>query len=343
METMPHYGRVIERAAREFIPLEVLIELTHRCNFHCAHCYLPDRPAARTLPTVRLLELLEELAGMGTLFLGLSGGELFLRPDWAVIARRARQLGFHLTILTNGSLLDDAAADTLAEIDACVDISLYAAEREVFERVTGRSGSFAATVAGMHRLRERGVNLKLKVPVLQLNLGAHEAAIRLAEDLGLQWSSSPRIVTGRDQSAGPAALRVSHEELVALLSAPRAGCRLGPPESHPAVRGGPLCAAGVRYAVVGPSGEIRACTIMPGSAGNVGALSFRAIWEGSEWFRRLRRVERGDLEECADCARFAYCRRCPAQALVEDGDLLGPSREACRYADAVEKAVDRGA
>lgn len=60
---------------------------------------------------------------------------------------------------------------------------------------------------------------------------------------------------------------------------------------------------------------------------------FREVWEGSPWLRRIRSLRRGDLAECSSCDKFSFCGRCQAQALVEDGDLLGPSSHARERAE----------
>ena len=73
----------------------------------------------------RILDLLEELAEAGTLYLPLSGGEALPRPDWDVVARRAQWLGFSLIVLTTGFLVDEGAADTLADLPAEVEVSVY--------------------------------------------------------------------------------------------------------------------------------------------------------------------------------------------------------------------------
>lgn len=342
MVLMPNFQKVIEHAMRACIPLEVSIELTHQCNFRCKHCYIPDFQAPNLLTTERILGLLDELAEMGTLFLSLTGGEVFLRKDWALIARRARELNFHLTILTNGALLDDAVADTLAQLHAFVDISFHADDREVFESITQRPGSFDATVAAIHRVHERGMYLKIKIPVMNLNQHTYPSAIEFAEKLGVEWSCSPKILTKTDGEFGPVLQRVSGRDLTKFMEAPTSGCHVVTEEdAHPAAGGGPLCAAGVRYAAISASGDVLACNVMPGSAGNVLHSTFREIWEESPWLRQIRRVQRADLRECATCSKFSYCNRCPAQALVEDGDLLGLSRDACKYAEAIEAATDR--
>ncbi len=88
-------------------------------------------------------------------------------------------------------------------------------------------------------------------------------------------------------------------------------------------------------------GDVLACNIMPVVAGNVLETSFREVWENSPWFKKLRGISRADLETCSECEKYAYCGRCPAQALVEDGDLMGPSKDACAQAEAKEEAWGR--
>lgn len=71
--------RIVLEAQKRHIPLDVCLELTHRCNFRCQHCYIPDFTTPNLLTTQRILQLLEELREAGTLFLTLTGGEMFLR------------------------------------------------------------------------------------------------------------------------------------------------------------------------------------------------------------------------------------------------------------------------
>lgn len=343
MTGVPHFRQLVTRAARDLIPLDVSLELTWRCNFRCRHCYIPDFHAPDAVSTPRLLELLEELAGMGTLFLTLTGGEPLLRRDWDVIMCRARQLGFQVTLLTNGSLVDDRIADTLAEFAAQVQVSLHSADPVVFDRVTSRPGSFVNVLAGVRRLRDRGVAVELTVPVSRLNPDSASCVSRLAEDLGVESRVYTTIVAAKDGRRDPLALRLPVREAVRLSGGPGAGCPV-PDETakHPA-GDGPLCAAGVRYANITAAGDVQACNILPGSAGNINHASFREVWERSPHLRRIRAIRRNDLSVCSTCSRLPYCGRCHAQALVEDGDILGPSSAACAYAEALEDAARRGA
>src|SRR5438094_377493 len=80
------------------VPLRGSIELTHRCNLACVHCYvnLPaaDRAAQRReMTTDEIKRLIDELAALGLLGLTLTGGEPLLRADFADLYAYAHDRG----------------------------------------------------------------------------------------------------------------------------------------------------------------------------------------------------------------------------------------------------------
>ncbi len=332
-----HQNRLLAEAGRKAIPVDVSIELTHHCNFRCQHCYIPDFHAPDLLTTERLLTLLDELAEIGTLFLTLTGGELFLRRDWHLVARRARDLGFALRLFTNASLIDDRIAERIVTLHAAVEISLYAMEREVFEGITRRPGSFERTLNGIELLRSRGVPVTLKVPLMTLNVGELEAIRAYAEEVGADCQASPTIMAKKDGDRSTLALRISAAELATFFAGPSSGCHLPEELADDPRRDGPQCAAASRYCNITSAGDVMACNILPGSGGNVRERAFRDVWEDSPWLQEVRSIRRDDLHACKSCERISYCGRCHAQALVEDGDLYGPSSFAQERAELMER------
>ncbi len=330
-------NRLYIQAALNSIPLDVGIELTHHCNFRCQHCYIPDFQAPDMLTTQRVLTLLEELVELGTMCVTLTGGELFLRRDWLEIARRARDLGFALRLFSNGSLIDERIAEAIVPLHAVVEISLYAMDREVFERITCRPGSFDKTLTGIRLLRDRDVEVVLKTPMMTHNLGQMEAVRAFAVDVGAGFLPSPTIMAKKDGDRSTLNLRISPEELGTYFGGPHSGCTLPGQATDDPGWDGPRCAAASRYCSITSSGDVMACNILPGSGGNLREQSFREIWEGSEWLNTVRGIRRQDLHTCRDCAKISYCGRCHAQALVEDGDLYGPSRFAQQQAEVLER------
>jgi radical SAM protein with 4Fe4S-binding SPASM domain len=332
---------LLARAEERLIPVAVTLELTGRCNFACRHCVVPDHGVSDGLTTARVLALLDELAAMGTLFLTFTGGEPLLRDDWARVALRARELGFSLRLFTNASRVDERAADLLARLPAAVEVSLYSMNPAVFEGITGVPGSLARTLAGVERLLARGVEVTLKAPAMTVNLGDVGEVREYARSVGAAFRTDALIVCRDDGDPAPLCLRIPPRELGEYhrWQLPGAGARLESPA--PVASDEPPCAAGIRMAAVTAAGDMLACLQLRTPAGNVNRASFRRIWERSPWLQRLRQVRVRDLEECAGCTRLAYCQRCPAQALVEDGDLLGPSRWSCEHAASLEHAFAR--
>lgn len=335
--SLPYLSKLLVEAGKSTIPIEVSLELTHHCNFRCQHCYIPDFSAPDLLDTERVLELLDELADMGTLYLTLTGGEMFLRKDWYAIAARARELGFSLRLFSNGATIDAEIADRIRTLHATVEISLYSMDREIFERITQRPGSFEKTLRGIELLREREIEVLLKIPMMVHNTRGFEKVFDYAERIGAEARADAKIVAKKNGDLVTLKLRADEEELMPLYRGGWTPCSVPGEQGSDPRADGPLCAAANRYANITSAGEVRACNILPGVAGNLREHSFREIWEGSSWLKKVRAIRRKDLETCDTCTKIAYCGRCHAQALVEDGNILGPSSSACAHAETVER------
>lgn len=334
--TTSYIIKMLHEADEKSIPIEISIDLTHHCNFRCQHCYIPDFSAPDLLSTERVFSLLEELAEMGTLFLTLTGGEMFLRQDWFRIACRARDLGFRLRLFSNGSTITETIADQIRSLHAAAEISLYSMDEEIFERITQRKGSFAKTIRGIELLREQNIELLLKIPMMVFNTSGFEKVFEYGRRIGAEVRADPRIVAKKDGDLVTLQLNADTEALLPYYRSGHTPCSVNESADDPRFDG-PLCAAGNRYANISSSGEVRACNSMPVVAGNVREQSFREIWEGSDWLKQVRSIRRSDLDTCNTCPKISYCGRCHAQALVEDGDIMGPSSSACSYAETVER------
>jgi len=331
------FAGVIREAERCAIPLTVSIELTQRCNFRCVHCYLGDLGAQGAVGSDRLASLLEELAGMGTLFLVFTGGEPLLRPDTLALASLARRLGFSLALLTNGSLVDERTADALAQLVVQVSISLYGPTAEVFEGVTRVPGSFEKVCRAVELLRARGVDVLLKVPILTVNRLVLSETLALAASLGAEAQAFHVVTPRSDGGREPLGLRVCEGDLESYYRDSGMVCRASDARRRGVAADEPLCAAASRLAHVTAAGDVQACVDIPVSDANISERSFREIWEGSQRLARVRAIRPRDLPMCGNCEKLAYCGRCHGLALVEDGDLLGRSSWACEHAATLER------
>ncbi len=142
----------------------VIWNLIRRCNLKCKHCYSisADVDFPGELTTEEVFSVMDDLKRFRVPALILSGGEPLLRPDIFDISRRAKSMRFYTALSSNGALIDEEAADRIAEIGYdYVGVSLDGIG-ETHDRFRGQAGSFDAALAGVRACVARGVKVGLR-------------------------------------------------------------------------------------------------------------------------------------------------------------------------------------
>lgn len=310
--------------------------LTERCNLRCRHCYQRGSGSDELTPA-EARDVVEEVADTldgwrrdhGVEVAGsfsVTGGEPLLRADlWGLLAEM-RDRGFETFLLTNGTLVDAAAAGRLADLGvAGVQVSLEGPE-EVHDGVRG-AGSFARAARGVRSLRDADLRVTLNMTLSRLTAPAALAMAAVARELGVDRLGFARLVPwGR----GEALLRelIEPEDLRALyrdlLAAGGEGLEI--------VTGDPLasqlatgwagdgggeasggCAAGVSGITIGADGTLLPCRRLDVPLGNLRRDSLREVWATSPVLARLR-DRRAYPGACGTCPRWSGCRGCRAVA-----------------------------
>ncbi len=330
-------------AERHFVPLNMMLELTYRCNESCLHCYLPETQGARPvrlgdeLSADEWCRVLGELAAAGTFYLILSGGEVLLKEGFDRIVTRARDLHFDIEIFTNATLVTPEVADFWArEGVSHVGVSLYSPDAVWQDRMTRLKGSYEATLRGVRLLAGRGLRVKLKSPLMKMNLRAIEAIKALAGDLGVAYQFDPILVPRNDGWTGPTRLGISDEDLAAAyrdesLSPDGAAAQAIPLPSDQST-----CSAGRTSGAIGPYGVVVPCIQWMVPAGNVRRRSFSDIWKNAKAMSDARRYAGRDVKPCPDCGKPHFVH-CLGTSQLERGDPLIPSSECCRLSGAMRR------
>ena len=138
-------GRGGTTASRDRHAVDCLFEITPTCNLRCHFCYVAldpyKGPYLSTEQTCRIIDTIERA---GVLFLTFTGGEIFSRRDFPEIYRHASRSGMLVTLYTNATMMTPALADLLREVPPhAVEVSIYGADADHYEGVTGIKGSFA--------------------------------------------------------------------------------------------------------------------------------------------------------------------------------------------------------
>lgn len=321
---------------RKHIPYAVMLELTYHCNEKCIHCYRVERNDRKELRTQEWLDVIDQLADAGTLQLTFTGGEIMVRKDFFTIAEHARKRNFMLILLTTGTLItSEAVADRIAALNPWqVHISMYAAGPQIHDFITKVPGSFERSLRALKWLKERGIVVKWKTPLMNVNVGELEKIIALAEELGVPYAIDPTISPKNDGSQDVLGLRVSDQDLRKVLGRFALPCEDDIPAgaSRDDVLNMTMCKAGVNFGDINPYGDVQPCVAFPIVVGNLREQPFREIWREAPLLQRLRTTRNADVKGCNACALVAGCNRCPGMAYLEDGDPFGPSSRAGKIA-----------
>ncbi len=180
-------------------PLDGSLELTHRCNLKCVHCYLGNQGEIRKhrdreLTTREITDLIDDLAKAGTLNLTLTGGDPMVRKDFDVIYTHAVRSGMLVTVFCDGVLISDKTTALFRRYPPRdIEITLYGATRETYEGITQVNGSYQRCLAGIHRLKKNGIRFRLKTVLLTLNQHEFDAIQGMATELGVHFHYDPAI------------------------------------------------------------------------------------------------------------------------------------------------------
>lgn len=173
------------------IPISGSFELTPRCNFDCKMCYVHmtneqiQCSGRRELTADEWLGIASDARDAGMLFLLLTGGEPFLKPDFEKIYKETKKMGFVVSINSNGSLLDGHWIDFLREDPPSrINITLYGGSDEVYEQMCGRP-VFHRVTENICALKNAGIAVRLNASITPNNKQDIEKIYRLAKELDI--------------------------------------------------------------------------------------------------------------------------------------------------------------
>lgn len=194
---------------------KALVQVTERCNLHCAHCFVSAGREGVDISRAQMRDtVLPELRRARVTRLTLTGGEPFAHPELIDVVRDARAIGMRVTICTNATLIDASQLDQLAALGGVrLNVSLDGFAATSHGRFRGSPQSFAVTRDTIEMIAQRG--LLKGVLVTPNNLAEPDEygeLCRFARDCGAEYvlmnplSSMGRGVRGIRRLAAPESL-----------------------------------------------------------------------------------------------------------------------------------------
>jgi len=342
-------------------PLMVVWNFTQACNLKCVHCYqdahkrLPDE-----LTENEQIRIVDELAENDVPLLAFSGGEPMISPSFWPVLSHAGKSDFHISVATNGTLLDEASACRLGDCGMnFIEISLDSVDAKKHDRFRGGTGNWQKAVDGIKAAvaaREKHghtFGVSLASTITQMNFDELEDLISLAKDLGCtSFYAFNFIPTGRaksviDMDLAPdqreEMLRILYDHMCSrdiniITSAAQMSRKCVESSTLDGVFGtghygyGPGlnamllsqyiggCGAGRCYCAVQPNGKVTPCVFMQLEVGDLRTHSLKHIWQHSPEMKLLR--DREDRTGgCKTCDYKIYCGGCRARAYGYYGDI----------------------
>jgi radical SAM protein with 4Fe4S-binding SPASM domain len=336
---------------------KALVQVTERCNLHCAHCFVSAGPQGSDIPLEQMkTAVLPQLREARVTRLTITGGEPFAHPDVIGIVSAARALEMTVTICTNATLIEHDALDELALLGHVkLNVSLDGFSTGSHGKFRGAPASFALTKRTIEAISTRGL-LKgvLVTPNNLATLDEYDELCRFARACGAEYvlmnplSSMGRGVHGvhRLGAAEPfmralADRTTAFEDEIDIV-------RIRFPNDDRPLSG---CEAGTIIYVFA-TGDVTVCPYLvfaartPNSQHRDSEFIVGNVFADHDIASRLDRYRLHDRTElatdpvCDTCVLADGCGRgCPAAVIASGGRLGDRDREQCPIPDPAEDAA----
>jgi len=352
---MPKDGSAV-RLDGQGKPLWLCCELTYRCPLKCPWCNNPlDFDDYRNeLTTEEWKRVFHEGRELGSLQLGLTGGEPLMRRDIVELTAYANELGYYTNLITSGIGLDEERLVALKNAGLKqIQLSIQSCDREVTDALVG-ARAHDLKIEAAHLIKKHGFPMVLNIPVVRQNIERVAEYLEMAAALDVDYLEFANVQYYNWAALNREELLPTREQLERAEAAVKAAReRLGQsmtiyfviPDYYAGRPKACMNGWGAIHFTIAPDGsglpcqEARIITDMAFPSVRDHDLGW--IWHDSPAFNRFRGFE-WMKEPCRSCDErsqdFGGCR---CQAFLLTGDAANPDPACTRSPDhhLVEAAV----
>jgi len=164
-------------------PVLAIFEVCLRCNSACGYCNLPLNVGRYEMTREEIRRVFAGLYRDGLRFIFVQGGEPLLRRDLPEILDDLADMGFSLTLITNGTRFTRELVARLAQFPLNLSVSLDTLDRERYQRIRG-ADQYHQVLAGIDLLAEYPHPKYLTCIVSQVNREEVVEVVRFARQRG---------------------------------------------------------------------------------------------------------------------------------------------------------------
>lgn len=168
-------------------PLWVNAEITYKCPLHCVFCYNPLDYASTfksELSTEDWLKVFKQSRDLGSVQLGISGGEPLMRDDVEIMVAEASQMGYYVNLLTSGIGLTEKRIAAFKEGGlGQIQLSFQDSTKEMNDFLSStKTFELKSKVAKL--IKEHDYPMVLNVVLHRLNIDHIDQILEMAEAMG---------------------------------------------------------------------------------------------------------------------------------------------------------------
>lgn len=352
-DQIPNGVAISDCTSKEISPNEFLrsihIEIADACNERCIHCYIPNEYKNHMIDSGLFYRVIEEGRKMNIIHVTLSGGEPLLHKDFLGFLKKCRKLELSVNVLSNLTLLtDEIVSEMKKNALLSVQVSLYSMDTVAHDSITKLNGSFEKTKAGILRLCDEGIPVRISCPIIKQNKDSYVEVLHWGWAHNIAVATEPMIFAAYDHSGCNLENRLSIEEVGDVLTVQMQegfaeSIRKMAKEKEKLTGNDPICSV-CRYSFcVTASGKVFPCAGWQNNViGDLNRQTIREIWETSEKIEELRQIKWSHFSQCVDCKDRGYCTVCMMWNSNEnsDGNPFRINEYRCKVAAITHNKVD---
>ena len=299
-----YYLDQIEKLEKgEFVaPISCEIDPSNSCNLKCDFCMFGEwrKDHHEHLDLETYILLIGELQRMGTKSITFTGGgEPLMNPNFNLMAKMAKSLGFQIGLVTNGVLLDEV--DNLEDF-LFIRISLDAHNREDYKKVKG-ADKFDRVLKNTTTALKWNKIIGLSYVVGPYNNKDLQKAEDLANKLGVSYLQIKPSYINEKKEIFTDFIYPDGRDIIGTK-------RYLPEDNVP-------CTIAALVGIIGANGDVYYCCQGRGvdrlTLGNLKEKSFKQMWTE-------RLALRPKVSLCPMCRYMNYTKS--YKSILEDGDLF---------------------
>lgn len=339
---------------RDLTLYNLYIYTNEECNLACKHCWvtakLSNEVRSKTVSFEMYKRFIEQAIPLGLGYVKISGGEAFLRRDDVLnTIKFTHEKKIATRIETNGTLIDEEVARTIADTKTAISISLDGATKEVHEAMRLVPGCFDESMKGIELLKKYDVPIEIIMSVYKDNEHDLINMIKLVSKIRRgRIKINPVLGSGRGQKMGGRGECLSASELYEFVKRVETEyIKYGVPilvSSEPAFHsldyivrqlvGGGKCGFKSLLGILS-NGNISFCGMGYKAPqyvfGHVSDIDLAEVWREHPGLNEIREKVPAQLEGiCGNCVLKSSCQgACRASAYETFGSITAPS-SACQ-------------